>query len=146
MDEKTGIMVALLPSSADWADVELPHMTLVFAGKVDERNPGEFNELAKDAASIAMLSPGLFVAENIGIDTFGPPEELVDAIVVRPTPEIMAARRFLEKWNRSEYPEFKPHITIGKHPAMLTNVPSRIVFNRLSVHWGNDSIAFWLRG
>ena len=146
MEEKTGIMIALLPASADWTDVELPHMTLVFCGKIDERKPGDFNEMAKDAASIAMLSKGFFVAENIGIDTFGPPEELVDALVIRPTSEIMAARRFLEKWNRSDYPDFKPHITIGKHPVMLTNVSRLIVFNRLSVNWGSDSITFWLTG
>lgn len=145
MDEKNGIMVALLPISAEWTDVDLPHLTLVFCGKVEDRKPGEFNELAKDTASIAMLSSGFLSLETKGINTFGPPEELVDAISIRPNTKLIAMRRFLEKWNKSEYPDFKPHVTIGKHPMMTKPIPRRILFDKISVHWGGESISFWLR-
>lgn len=105
-----GIMIAFLPTSSEWCEQDLPHMTLVYAGVISDRSPGDFNSLAKDAASVALMTPrfGLRVA---GVEVFGD-EEKVNVLRLRPTPELLAARHFVESWNASSHP-FNPHATIG---------------------------------
>lgn len=140
---KDSIMIALLPIQTDWSTLELPHVTLVYAGKVSDHKPGEFNELAKDAGSLAMMNNRLSL-DVLGIEKFGNEEEPVDVLTLRPKPELMAMRRFVEGWNQSEYKTFRPHATIGPHPSMIGTLPIRLVFDRIGVYWGEDSIVFRL--
>lgn len=139
-----GVMIAALPTYTDWCKIDLPHMTLVYAGKTDELQPGDFNSIAKDAASLAMLTRP-FTLKVRGIDTYGSGSEQVRALKFQPTTELLAMRRFVEKWNRSEYKDFDPHATIGPYADSSMDVfPSSLFFDRLVVAWGDEQIAFWL--
>jgi 2'-5' RNA ligase len=136
-----GVMIALLPTFSEWCNIELPHMTLVYAGVKQDLQPGDFNSLAKDAASIAMLSSKL-VLKVIGVDIFGD-EEKVNVLRFQPRPELLAMRRVVERWNASQHP-FNPHATIGPVNEPVPPVPSMVVFDRIMVGWGDESITCWL--
>jgi 2'-5' RNA ligase len=146
MDEPAkSVMVALLPMTTDWCKIELPHMTLVYAGLVDDLKPTAFNEISKDAASLAMLSSPITL-QVTGVETFGDPQDLVDVFCLRATSELVAMRRMVEHWNASEFP-FKPHATIGPVGSrqLLPYVPGYLAFDRVSVVWGDDQLTFRLK-
>lgn len=140
-DDATGVMIALLPITTDWCQIDLPHMTLVYAGTTDQHKPTDFNEIAKDAASLAMLSDPVMLRTR-GIDVFGDDAEKVNVIKLQPTPELLAMRRFVEDWNASEFP-FTPHCTIGPVGSPLPQfVPSVLAFDRVLIAWGSDQLTF----
>lgn len=139
-----GIMVAALPVYTDWCKIDLPHMTLVYAGKTEDAQPGDFNDIAKDTASLAMLTRP-FTLQVKGVETYGEGSEQVRALKFQPTTELLAIRRFLEKWNKSEYKDFNPHATIGPYAESTMDVfPRSLFFDRFIVQWGTEQIAFWL--
>lgn len=141
-----GVMIALLPITSDWCKIDYPHMTLVFAGKVDELVPTEFNEMAKDAASIAMLSSPLYLRVT-GKQVFGDGSEdnpHVDVFTLLATPELQAMRRQVEQWNKSEFP-FTPHVTIGPAGSFVESPPAYLAFDRIVVGWGDEYLTFWLK-
>lgn len=143
MDTHDGVMVALLPITNDWCQIKTPHMTLVYAGKTTELSPGVFNELAKDASSLAMLSRPVQL-RIMGTDVFGStPEEKVNVFKLLPSPEVLAMRRTLEKWNASKHP-FTPHVTIGPLGLLPSYTPPYLVFDRIVVGWGSEYLTFWL--
>lgn len=140
------VMIALLPITDDWCKLEIPHMTLVFAGKVADLNPSEFNEMAKDVAYLAQLASPIYL-RAIGVETLGKGDEenpLVDAVILQPTQQLLAMRRSVERWNASEFP-FKPHCTIGPVGGVIENRPYSLAFDRIMVAWGDDNITFWLK-
>lgn len=140
----TGVMVAFLPTSSEWSSLELPHMTLVYAGTIEDRSPGDFNSLAKDAATIAMLHHP-FALSVTGVEVFGD-EEKVDVLRFRMTPELVAARRIVNHWNASQHP-FRPHATMGPARGLPVNtleLPRVVGFDRIMVGWGDESITFKL--
>lgn len=144
-DDANGIMIALLPITTDWCQIDLPHMTLVYAGTIDQHKPTDFNELAKDAASLAMLSNCITI-RTTGIDIFGTEPEKVNVIKLMPTPELWAMRRFVEHWNASDFP-FTPHCTIGEVGTQLPQyVPPMLAFDRVICSWGTDNITFRMSG
>jgi 2'-5' RNA ligase len=140
--ESEGVMIALLPSSSDWCNIELPHLTLVYAGVKSDLKPTDFNELAKDTAMLAALSFGIGL-RVIAREPFGVNGE-VDAFRLQPTTELWAMRRAVEKWNASQHP-FNPHVTIGPIGTFVEIVPRAIYFDRLYVGWGDESLTFWLK-
>lgn len=146
-DHKESAMIALLPTTTEWCHIELPHMTLVYAGETKDLNPTAFNELAKDAASIAMVTEPILLKTN-GIEIFGnwsdKSEDKVDVIRLEPTPALWAMRRFVEQWNKSEHP-FNPHVTIGPTGIYNDIIPTHLAFDRILVGWGNDYMTFWLK-
>jgi 2'-5' RNA ligase len=137
-----GVMIALLPITADWCKQDLPHLTLVYAGTVSQMKPTDFNNLAKDAASLAQLASPFFL-RVVAMEKFGTPGDEVDALRLMPTTELWAMRRFVEDWNQSEH-SFNPHVTIGPagSGASLDVVPQAIGFNQIYVGWGDDGLAF----
>lgn len=137
-----GAMIALLPITTDWCKQDCPHMTLVYAGTKDELKPTDFNELAKDAASIAMLSNSIQV-RTLGVEVFGDTEK-VNVLRIQPSSELLAMRRSVEHWNASEYP-FNPHVTIGPVGTSVHYVPNYLAFDRIMVAWGDDNLTFWLK-
>jgi 2'-5' RNA ligase len=144
MDDFEGsVMVALLPITDDWCQIELPHLTLVYAGEVKDLEPTDFNKLAKDAASLSMLSAPVFLRVT-GVETFGDTDP-VSVLRLQPSPELLAMRHAVEGWNASEYTEFKPHCTIGPVGTYIENRPTHLAFDRIMVGWGEDRITFWLR-
>lgn len=137
-----GVMIAFLPTTSNWCRLELPHMTLVYAGTKDELQPSDFNALAKDAASLAMLT-NPFGADVTGVDVFGD-EERVNVLRFRLTPELQALRDYVERWNKSVHP-FRPHATMGPvGEVFVDRVPDVVFFNRIMVGWGDESITFKL--
>ena len=145
IDTNNGVMIALLPIVSDWARVDYPHLTLVYAGKVEDLNPGEFNEMAKDASSLASISRPITL-KVMGLEHFGGGDNdpQVDALRVRPTEELMAMRRFVENWNASDWP-FNPHITTGDLGTFVGEVPMYIGFDRIAVNWGDECLTFSMR-
>lgn len=140
-DDKTGVMIALLPITSDWCQIDLPHLTLVYAGTTDKHSPSDFNEIAKDTCSLAMISDPLYV-RTTGLDIFGDDTEKVNVIKVLPTPELLGMRRLVEHWNQSEYP-FNPHCTIGPVGCPLpAYTPPSLAFDRVMVTWGSDQLTF----
>jgi 2'-5' RNA ligase len=137
-----GVMIALLPSSSEWCKIELPHLTLVYAGSKNDLRPTDFNELAKDAAMLAALSFGIGL-RVIAQEPFGTNGE-VTAFRLQPTTELWAMRRAVEHWNKSEHP-FNPHVTIGPVGTFVEVVPRAIYFDRVYVGWGEESLTFFLR-
>lgn len=141
---KSSVMVALLPVRTDWSKLELPHLTLVYAGEVKDLKPTAFNELAKDASLIASLSHSIML-KVLGVEVFGD-EDKVDVLRFQPTPELWAMRRVVEDWNASEFP-FRPHATIGPVGSNVgMETPSYMAFNRIMVGWGDENITFNLKG
>lgn len=141
-DFSDSVMIALLPVTNDWCHIDLPHMTLVYAGLTKDLKQTTFNELAKDAASIAMLANPITL-KVLGTEVFGT-EDKVDVLRFQPTPELWAMRRAVERWNASEHP-FNPHVTVGPTGYFVETSPSYIAFNRIMVGWGKESLIFWLK-
>lgn len=140
--ESLGAMIAFLPTTAEWCDIDLPHMTLVYAGTIDRLPPSAFNDLAKDAAAISMLTRP-FALTVRDVDVFGE-EEKVNVLRFRTTPELQALRKYVERWNVSEHP-FNPHATIGPANSFIEHRPGVVGFDRVMVGWGDEQIVFNLK-
>ena len=136
-------MIALLPTETDWCKIELPHLTLVYAGEIKDLRPSDFNEMAKDASALSMISWPVSLKVS-GTDVFGD-EDKVNVLRFHPSSELLAMRRAVESWNASEYP-FNPHVTIGPiHVLPPEPLPMYLTFDRILVSWGEDNITFWLK-
>lgn len=136
-----GVMIAFLPTTTHWSHLELPHMTLVYAGTKDKLRPSDYSALVKDAARIAMLTHP-FEMRVAKADVFGD-EDKVNVLRFRLTPELEALRALVERWNQSQHP-FSPHVTIGSVTEHLLPLPEYIFFNRVTVGWGSDYTTFKL--
>lgn len=136
-----GVMIALLPMSAEWSKLEVPHLTLVYAGESSDLPETAFNELAKDAAMLAMMNR-VIQLRVMGRDQFGGDgEEKVDVLRLQPSSELWAMRRAVERWNASQHP-FAPHCTIGPAGTFIEMTPSYIAFDKLCVGWGDEYLTF----
>lgn len=136
-----GVMIALLPYSAEWTNLEFPHMTVVYAGDVGDHKITDLPKLIKDASSIAMVNRPLTLMVT-GLEVFGKDDEKVDVFTLRPIPEIMAIRNFVEKWHKSEFTEYRPHVTVGPSPSMVVGRPQYITFDKVAVAWGDEKYIF----
>lgn len=140
-------MIALLPISSEWCKIDLPHLTLVYAGKVADLKPDSFNDMAKDAASIAMLARPLTL-QVLDKEIFGnwseDPSDRVDVLRLRATSELLAMRHAVERWNASEFKEYNPHVTIGP-PGSIVDKPLYIAFDRIAAYFGDQCLTFWLK-
>jgi 2'-5' RNA ligase len=134
------VMVALLPTTSEWCRIELPHLTLVYAGQISDLPPSTHNELAKAAVLLSKVSP-VITLDVLGSDIFGE-EDLVDVLILRPTEWLIAMRSAVEYWNASEHKEFKPHVTVGPMGSLPDYIPNTITFNRILVSWGTDQMTY----
>lgn len=133
------VMVALLPTTSDWCKIDLPHLTLVYCGKIPDLKPTTQNDLAKVAVTIAQVSNPLTL-DVLGVDILGD-KELVDVLLLRPTPELISMYKLLEFWDATEY-RFKPHVTIGPSLSARDYTPSSLTFDRIMVSWGKDQLTY----
>jgi 2'-5' RNA ligase len=138
-----GVMLAFIPRDDEWTRVDYPHMTLVYAGTKSDLTPSDFSSLAKDAATVALLMHP-FSLKSLGTAVFGDPGEQVNVLRLRPTPELLAVRQIVERWNASKH-DFNPHVTIGSATQFPDPQPFAIYFDRLVLAWGDDKIVFSLR-
>lgn len=142
-DFQKSVMVALMPTTTEWSHIKLPHLTLVYAGEMPDLKPTVFNELAKEASSIAMENaPMTLQVKGLGI--FGSTDK-VDVLRLKATLALQSMRRALEPWNASEH-AFNPHVTIGPAGQFKTTIPKSITFNQIIVGWGDEILTFWLKG
>lgn len=142
-DDSDKVMIALLPIVSDWCTLDLPHLTLVYAGKISDLKPTDFNELAKSASMLACLSDPITL-QVMSRETFGdadPNDEPVDVFRLRPSQELLAMRKFFDDYDASDY-DFNPHVTIGPVGTPVDMTPRYVAFDRLSVVWGTDAIVF----
>jgi len=133
------VMIALLPTSSAWCKQPLPHMTLVYCGKTDDLNLGNKNEMAKVALNLAMSCCPLTCAVT-GVDGYGD-DGSEEVLTLQTTPELLAMRSTVEKWNASEY-SFSPHVTCGPLGTVGDDIPSEISFDRICVCWGDEQMSF----
>jgi 2'-5' RNA ligase len=157
-------MIAYLPEDGSWCKQDFPHMTLVFAGPVDELQDSDLNVLGKDAISVARLT-GPFSLPVTAVEQLGEEPDVVDVLMLYPTPQLLLARNIVERWSKDGFPEYKPHATIGPAgTAFADNVPyydsgsdvsqsryqmmkrstlpDRLYFNRIAVCWGDKKMIF----
>lgn len=149
-------MIAYIPVDGSWCRQDFPHMTLVYAGLIADRSEIEFNEMAKDAISAARIT-GTFNLNVVGVEQMGEGIDQVDVLTLYPTPHLLLARNLVEKWNASQFTDFKPHATIGPVGSAMTiadpaplysqgymrqSLPTRLQFNRIAACWGDKRLIF----
>lgn len=134
----SSVMVALLPTTTYWCHIELPHVTLIYAGEIPDLKLTVRNDLAKQTISIAQ-DFGPFSVNVTGTDVFGT-NDLVDVMKLELNPELRAMRSKLEEWNGSEHIDYRPHATIGPVGSPLENLPIRLTFDRICFKWGDATL------
>lgn len=140
-----GIMLAYLPTDGSWCKQPLPHMTLVYAGTLQDRDYSAFNQLAKDAITVAKVT-GPFSLDVTGVAQFGEDQEMVDVLTLSTFPDLIRARQLVEYWNMSSHPEFNPHVTVGPVGSARGRLPTQLYFDRIMVAFGNEDMTFSLEG
>jgi 2'-5' RNA ligase len=130
-------------------------MTLSWGGSVADRNASDFNAMAKDAISAARLT-GSFNLSVTGVEEWGESEK-VDVLTLYPTPQLLLAHKIVEQWDSGDFPEYKPHVTIGPagsaaaivdNPPLYSEgyrrqaLPTRLYFNRIAACWGDKRLIF----
>jgi len=135
------VMVALLPTTSDWCAQDLPHLTLVYAGKIADLPPTAFNELAKVSLDISFAFSPL-VVDVLGTDTFGGEDSpMVDVLLLRPIEPLFQMRMMLDRWSASVHP-FTPHVTVGPIGSGKDQTPDAIMFDRILVAWGPEHLTY----
>lgn len=158
----TDSMIAFLPSDGSWCQQDFPHMTLVWGGPVADVPDSQFNELAKDAISAARITRS-FNLNVTGVQELGGGDtgnQAVDALMFFPTPQLILARKLVEKWSKDGFPTYLPHATIGPAGSAAgmsaqanvwpdvngrtptKGLPTSLWFNRLAVCWGDKQTIF----
>jgi 2'-5' RNA ligase len=136
-------MVALLPTTSNWCNIDLPHTTLVYVGKIAQLEPTIREELVKIVSNLVLLAPP-FTLKVSAVQKYGE-EEPVDVLTLIRTPELMALRSFLEDWDNGEFPDYNPHATIGPLGSFRGEIPLTLSFDKILVSWGEDDQTFPLR-
>jgi 2'-5' RNA ligase len=131
------IMVALLPTTSDWCQQSMPHLTLLYGGKVGDVKGSVYDELLRAVIDIASSSAPVTL-EVMGEDVFGE-DEKVDVLLLRTTPVLLQMRRRVEAYNGSQFTDFKPHVTVGPEGSMADEIPGSITFDRILLSWGVDA-------
>jgi 2'-5' RNA ligase len=138
------VMVALFPTTGYWTELELPHMTLVYAGEISDLNFTDQTELAKLALDFSLRYPPqiLTVAD---LEVFGEPPKEVDVFTVIPSEDVLDMRDELELWDVSEH-SFNPHVTIGPRGTFQGLRPQTLTFTSIAVCWGDNRTVYALVG
>lgn len=72
-----------------------------------------------------------------GVEVFGD-DEKVEVLRFAPNPELDILRANFEPFHKSQYKEFKPHLTLGpKGSTVYSTLPKVVEFDRLSLVFGN---------
>lgn len=142
-----GVMLAFIPAGGEmWCKQPDPHMTLVYAGTIDDVSYPAFGELCKDALNVVRVMKHPFVLQVVGIDQFGDESldnPMVDVLKLESTRELEMARRIVQTWNKSDHP-FSPHATIGPEGSAEGVLPTQLYFDRIVAAWGPKQLIFRL--
>lgn len=143
MDVEDGVMVALLPIVSDWANVEFPHLTLIYAGKSSELSASHLDGLSKAALSIATLCNPVTL-RVLTKDVFGEGTDdnpKVDVLRFHPNLDLLKMRSIVEDWNASKFP-FNPHLTVGPEGGWNGVAPVMVAFDRVAYCVGDKRQEF----
>jgi hypothetical protein len=141
-------------------------MTLAYAGPIADLKESDLNAMTKDAISAARVT-GTFSLNVTSVDRLGEGEDEVDVLMLHATPQLLVARNIVSKWDRSGFPDYKPHATIGPVGSAFADkvgyiddsnydspygevnryrlgdaFPDKLYFNRIVVTWGDKKIVF----
>lgn len=136
------VMIALLPMTSDWCSIDMPHMTLVYAGLTADLSQTDIMELEKDTAMLSIRTPPIAL-QVMSRETFGPDKD-TDVFLLKPTPMLLSMRKDVEQWNKSEFP-FNPHVTIGPVGTVVNVVPTWIMFDQIMLAVGDEQLTFSLQ-
>lgn len=136
-DYDSSIMIALLPDEAKWVKQDLPHLTIVFGGDIPDAKSGLLGEMVAMTTALGLsISPMRLWSS--GVRQFGEGDERVDVLTFEPNPDLLHVRSCVEKWSKSQYKFFNPHVTIGPvGSASATELPRTVVFDKLLLAWGD---------
>jgi 2'-5' RNA ligase len=141
-----GVMLAFIPlGGEEWCKQPDPHMTLVYAGTIDDVTYPAFGELCKDALNVVRVLRRPFMLNVTGVEQFGGNDDgpVVDVLKLESTREIQMARRIVQTWNKSQHP-FDPHATIGPEGSADGILPTQLYFDRILAAWGPKKLIFRL--
>lgn len=145
-DNDDSVMVALLPVVSDWADVDYPHLTLVYAGEASKLTAASLDGLSKAALSIALLSRPITL-RTLTKDVFGDGSDgnpKVDVLRFHPNLELLKMRTIVEDWNASQF-QFNPHITVAPEGSFQGEIPSWVAFDRVAFVNGSERQEFRMK-
>jgi RNA 2',3'-cyclic 3'-phosphodiesterase len=113
-------------SGAKWVDAENMHITLRFAGDIDERTADEF------AAELAEFAAAPFEVSITGAGAFGGRDPRVLWAGVEKSPELDALYRANERAARAAGLEadtraFKPHVTLARMRGVRQSAVARFL-------------------
>lgn len=159
-------LIVYIPEDGAWCNDDFPHMTLVYGAPIEDLQDTDLNAMAKDAITAARVT-GPFSLPVTSVDQLGEEPNVVDALIMYPTPQLLVARNLVKHWNKSEFTEFLPHATIGPAGSAFTEsvpyyddrgvddyndsryskvkkstLPDRLYFNRIAVCWGEKKLVF----
>jgi 2'-5' RNA ligase len=140
------VMVALLPVVSDWAEVDYPHLTLVYAGQFSELSASDLDGLSKAALSIGVMSRPLTL-RVLTKDVFGEGTDdnpKVDVLRFHPNLELVKMRTLVEDWNASQFP-FNPHITVGPEGKFQGEIPGWVAFDKVAFVKGKERQEFRMK-
>lgn len=129
------IMVALLPQTAEWSTIDLPHLTLIYAGKIDAASTTTRAQMLKAAYEISEEF-GVITLETVTRETFGEEGDQVDVLTLTSPNELLQMQAKVAMFNQSKHP-FNPHVTVGPTGSLKEKNPTRITFDRVCVAWGS---------
>jgi len=135
-------MIAVLPQTDEWCKIDPAHTTIVYLGKVSELDIVVKDMLIKLVSSVAILT-NPFPVKIIGKEILG--DDRLETFKLANTSELSSLRSIFESWDDSEFPNFKPHATIGPEGTKVQNPPLFLMFDRIMLGWGEERIVFWLR-
>jgi 2'-5' RNA ligase len=139
------VMVALLPIVSDWANIDFPHLTLAYAGRVSELPASSLDGLSKAALSIALLSRPVTL-RTLTTDVFGEGTEdnpKVDVLRFHPNLDLLKMRAIVEDWDASKFP-FNPHLTVGPEGTWNGIAPVMVAFDKVVFVVGDKHQEFHL--
>ena len=136
-------MIALLPTTSWWCEIELPHMTLAYAGKIADLNQVDHNAMVKTCLDLALTCYSIELVV-LGHEVFGD-EEQVDVLRLRSDPDVLALYSQLKHWDDGSHP-FNPHVTVGPVGTIQDpeKIPDSIQFDRIAVAWGDSVLPYKL--
>lgn len=138
------VMVALLPTeSSMWGQVDLPHLTLVYAGSKQDLSMLSLDGLSKAALAIALMNNPVTLSV-LTKDVFGDGTEdspKVDVLRFHTTLGLIRMREIVQDWNVSKHP-FAPHMTVGPEGSWVNEVPRIVNFDRVAFVNGSQRQEF----
>jgi len=144
--QSRGVMVCLYPKvgSCLWASSP-PHLTLAFCGLVGETDVEEWS-LTQAARQANLYGPVSTLTR--GVESFGPSERPTQVVTLEVTERLQAMRDIVVPFHRSQFMEFRPHITVNTNIDLAQTTfgedryDHEVTFDRVAVHYG-DRRAVW---